>query len=794
MDQVLTLLAAAAAKATVVLILAGIVTTVWRSASASSRHLVWTAAIVSSLVIPVVAVVVARAGLPRLAIPAWTPVVTVTANIAPLAEPVAGGALPVVAPEPAAIEVVESPVTARIELPALAAVVASSVTGDVFGGWQKAVLALWAAGTMVALLPFLVALARVHGISRRANRAGQRWTRVMRETPAISHLASRVRILESVDTSMPMTWGLLRPTMLVPSGAERWPDWKCRNILLHELAHVERRDCLTQLLAHVACAVYWFNPLFWVAAHRMRVERELACDDRVISAGAPAAAYAENLLDVARSLRAPSFTSPTAIAMARPSQLSGRLLAVLDARRNRRSVNRSTFAGASLAALVVIATLASVTTRAAVAAAPSQNPAHETRTLPSMQAGETTTGFLPRPLAIVHATQGQSLGLTPSAAPPMLSLQGSTSCWATPGDGKSSVSIHDGGGSTGRTWTVRYSRDGCSLELRAEGTFKITTDLTDLESLSSGGWFRIEEREGRSSRRLEIRNDGRGLERSFWVNDDRATYDAAAQAWLAGTLLEVERRTAFSADTRVPELYRTAGLASVLSEIALMRGTHATSRYYGALLQMDVRLDTNTLNEVVRSASRDFRSSDYYMSEVLGKLAAYPSANEATWRTFAEAAGRMKSDYYKAAVLKKVLSSGKPGAETSGVILRSVSGMKSDYYKSQSLMSLANSGRVADWRGYFSAASAMESDHYRKETLIAALRHEQLNREIVSGVINSVSRIKSGHAASEVLSAAARSYRLDDQLRSEYEKVAESITSKHYRTSALAALNRSASR
>ncbi|MGK2960911.1 MAG: M56 family metallopeptidase [Gemmatimonadaceae bacterium] len=907
MDPVLTLLAAAAAKATAVLLLAGLVTAFWRSASASSRHLVWTTAIISALVIPLAGIMLAEAGLPRLAIPAWKPVVTVTADIAPLAEPVsdaslpvsvsgtsaasafstAAGIEPVVVPEAGPIEAIESPVTARIELPALAGIVASSVMGDWFAGWRTTVMFIWAAGLMLALLPLLVGVARVQRISRNAHRGGERWTRLMRETPAIAHLASRVRVLESGDTSMPMTWGILRPTLLVPAGTEEWPEWKCRNILLHELAHVERRDCLTQLLANLACAVYWFNPLLWLAAHRMRVERELACDDRVISAGSPAHAYAQNLLDVARSLKAPSFTSPTAIAMARPSQLSGRLLAVLDARRNRRGVNRSTLAGASFAALALIVTLASVTTRAAIAAeAPSREPAEGIATPASTQPGAGTAEFLPTPLAIVHATQGPSIALTPSAASSMMSgltsvisgaatasataanklaatpIQGGTTCWTATGDGKSSVSIHDNGSTSGGSWTVKYTRDNCSLELRAEGTFRLRADLRDLESLSRGGWFRIEERDGRASRRIDIRNDGNGLERSFWVNGDRATYDAAAQAWFASTLLEVERRTAFSADTRVPELYRTAGLAGVLSEISMMRAAHPKSRYYGELLQMDVKFNTNTLNEVVRRASTDLVSSDYYMSQVLGKLADYPSANEATWRTFAEAAGRMKSDYYKATVLKKVLNSGRLGNETVGVMLRSasdiksdhyltdllksvaskyalnddtrayyaqalskvksdyyraellrtmntsgewdprttafvltsVSDIKSDYHKSQSLVSLVKAGHVADWRAYFSAASAMESDHYRKETLLAALRHEPLTKEIVSGVINSAARIKSSHAAAEVLSATARSYRLDDQLRSEYERAAGSITSKHYRTSALAELSRSASR
>ena len=107
-------------------------------------------------------------------------------------------------------------------------------------------------------------------------------------------------------------------------------------MLLHELAHVVRYDCLTQTLAIIACAAYWPHPAVWWVARQLRVERELACDDRVLAAGAEAHAYAGHLLDIAYSLegrQAPAL----AVSMARPSQLEGRLLAALDDARNRRS-------------------------------------------------------------------------------------------------------------------------------------------------------------------------------------------------------------------------------------------------------------------------------------------------------------------------------------------------------------------------------------------------------------------------------------------------------------------------
>ncbi len=162
-----------------------------------------------------------------------------------------------------------------------------------------------------------------------------------------------VRLLRSRERNVPVAFGTRRPAIVIPAVADTWTGDRRRAVVLHELAHVARHDCLTQTLAAAACAIYWFHPAAWWVARRLRIERELACDDRVIAAGTEAREYAGHLLEIAYwfgNHRAPAL----AVGMARRHQIEGRLLAALDAARNRSvPAPRARLATALLAAMLL---------------------------------------------------------------------------------------------------------------------------------------------------------------------------------------------------------------------------------------------------------------------------------------------------------------------------------------------------------------------------------------------------------------------------------------------------------
>jgi beta-lactamase regulating signal transducer with metallopeptidase domain len=187
----------------------------------------------------------------------------------------------------------------------------------------------WPVGSIVVFLWYAVG----HVIGARRTR---------RARPAESDIQSmadtlarrRVNILLDESEAGPFVRGIFRSVIVLPATAQNWDASRLRAVLLHELAHVHRGDCRVQLLAQVACAAYWFNPLIWVAARQLRIERERACDDEVLARGEMPSAYAADLLHLARAQS--RLASSAVLAMARPRELEGRLRAILAEGRARR--------------------------------------------------------------------------------------------------------------------------------------------------------------------------------------------------------------------------------------------------------------------------------------------------------------------------------------------------------------------------------------------------------------------------------------------------------------------------
>jgi len=150
----------------------------------------------------------------------------------------------------------------------------------------------------------------------------------------------RPGLWESKEVGSPVCLGWWRANIVLPEEWRQWAEGKLEAVLTHELGHVARRDALWQILARLACAVYWFCPLAWVAAWRVRVERELACDDWVLRGGESGTRYARWLLEVAEMMRGRFHAAEGAgVAMGARNGFEKRISAILEERRRRFGVS-----------------------------------------------------------------------------------------------------------------------------------------------------------------------------------------------------------------------------------------------------------------------------------------------------------------------------------------------------------------------------------------------------------------------------------------------------------------------
>src|SRR5215472_12147953 len=360
------LLVAGVFSASSLLLVAAIAAIFLRRDSAATRHLVWLLAMVALLVVPVLSAL-----LPQWRVlPEWAGIpqepMVVAASPPAIARPadgvveLPGSAEPVEVEEPLATAsrpIGELP-DARSALVIPEAIPTSAVES---WNWSKALPLVWAIGFSVLTLRLMAARWMLWNAERHARCIQASHDPIVTALEAVCLQLGIVRpvtLLIHPEKKMPVVWGILRSRLLLPAAARDWSGGQLRSVLLHELAHVKRRDLMAQLLTQIACALHWFNPLVWFAAWRLGVERERACDDLVLARGVRPSAYAGHLLDIVTGLAPARWSQSCGLAMARKSSLEGRLVAVLSGGRNRRGVTRILAAAAVVLAAAVAIPLA----------------------------------------------------------------------------------------------------------------------------------------------------------------------------------------------------------------------------------------------------------------------------------------------------------------------------------------------------------------------------------------------------------------------------------------------------
>jgi beta-lactamase regulating signal transducer with metallopeptidase domain len=355
---------AAVIRFTIVLLFTGIATLALKRSSAAIRCAVWTIALLCGFLVPLTDTLLPQPG--RLNLPV----------------------LPVKESEKVIVRTFIPETVVTTDSPAV-----HEPTVNTFSPLSYGFAFAWALGFAFFLGRLIVASLSAMKLVRQAPpMSGPGWKALLMELRGELFISRRIE-LRCGGTAPPFTWGMFRHCVLLPSDGDAWPLGEQRAVLAHELAHAKRYDGLIHFLVQVVCSAYWFNPSVWLAARRMRLERERACDDYALNAGAIPGAYAEQLLVLASGENSNGLLATTSIS--HPSQLEIRLRAILNPKTRRGRISRWTTAAllSSLAAvlfsvaaihLTTLLSLSLPTSFAALAAPPATPPIPEPAQQPTV--------------------------------------------------------------------------------------------------------------------------------------------------------------------------------------------------------------------------------------------------------------------------------------------------------------------------------------------------------------------------------------------------------------------------
>jgi len=808
---------AIAAKGTILLLLTSVAAQLLRHRSAALRHFLHASAMAGLLLLPVGSVLLPSL---RLAVlPARVPEVQTTFLSASQTDvqveqqvqvaqprPVVEGKVPKAIPSSPKVagDVIQPDANATP-----ASFTVPQNTSPLAVNWRGVLVAAWIVGSVFFQIRMFCLSLRLYRLVRRAVPVdaislGSRLRWLCRDFG----IHREVGLLASAELEVPIAAGVFNPKIILSPQSGEWSETRRRAVLCQELAHVKRLDALTQLLANVVSALYWFHPLVWLTARAMRAERERACDDYVLSFGTTASDYAHELVEIVSTLRRPQPAS--ALAMARRSQLEGRVLALLNPRVAHGALPKGLAAGVSFALFALALPLA--------AARLQERPA---ATSPVSRVSSPA----PTPEAVQPAIAGSDTQNSPASEPPAppakpalapaephepISAAGSETSFeyhnnSDHQDSTSNPAPFDCFGGKGtqhtnissrteddgrRNWSATWSGGPCTVDARSSGIVRFNAEASAIESISQGGYFEVNERIGDSWRRLRVEPSSNGqLSFVYKVNGTQKEFDSAARAWFGNFLLDLERVTGFSASTRVPALLAKGGPQAVLNEISNLKADYVRQVYFKSLFE-NATLPAPLLVKALDQARNEI-STDYSLAQILLTIADKYDLNEEAQRVaFLNAASKLHTDYEHSRVLIQLLKRPNLSPQVVRGALESAKTIHTDYEKSRILTTLAglSSFDESEISTYLDLTNSISTDYEHSRSLMAVMEHHKLSPAAVTQILKSASSISTDYEKSRVLLALNGSNSFDEKQIESYLTLVDSIGTDYERSRTLLAL------
>lgn len=592
-----------------------------------------------------------------------------------------------------------------------------------------------------------------------------------------------IQLLISDDIRGPLALGLWRPAIALPSLlVAQLSEAELDQIILHEMAHLRRRDDWTRFLQRVVQAVFCFNPtLIWLG-RKLDLEREIACDDWVIHVTGEPRGYATCL---ARVVELAGFRRGWALATGaaeKKSHLFRRIELMLDKSRNRKPrASRFALAVTIVAGIIVFSAVSRVPSVFAFNASVDQDwPPPAPTAPPAPRAVRPLRAVPPTPPAAPSVAAPAAPTATPYAylpAPPPPTPAAAALAPETPEPPPPPPAEPPEHRSHWRSYS---SDNGRTMEVRMDGAVEFTDDDRDVKSISAGGRLLMEARADGHTKRLEVRAESNGaLARNYWIDGQRRSPEEA-KPWLAGILPGIIREHAIGAGPRIQRIAQQGGPSAALREIGLIH-SDGSKRVYIQELLARVRLDDGQLGDTMR-LTRSIGSDGEKARLIVSTYSKFMKAGLRE-RLF-EAIDSIGSDGERRRAIQAVLQGDGANSETVTLSVKSASRIGSDGEKAAVLTQAAwPISSEESRRAWFKAANTIGSDGEKARALMAILDRNSSAGMLVD-VANSARGIGSDGEKARVLMRLSREDLRDSAARAAYFKAADSIASdgEHART------------
>jgi beta-lactamase regulating signal transducer with metallopeptidase domain len=672
-----------------------------------------------------------------------------------------------------------SPVMAAVEHPLI-----RIRSGRILGALEI----MWAFLSLVMLVRLGSGYRELRGLKADAIPVPAEWQLRLGSLSGINGVRRQTQLLVSSHIAAPMSLGFFKPAILIPRALlDNLSDSELEHVLLHELAHLRRRDDWTNLAQKLIEAILPIQPAVYWIRHRMSIEREMACDDWVVATTGTAKPYAASLTKVAELSQWEHAGVLGVGATGNRSQLFSRVHHMLD--RTRNSAPKLAL-GPLGAAIAAVGTLIYVGAQAPQMLVFAQNTAYENSRQELVPLSPPHSLQAPRaPIAapVPGAPLALRAPLTPIAAlTPTASAQSPTSPPAPPAPLAPSAPV--GAQQSAETHMEMTTRNGwTSLSVKVDGAIEFTDDDRDVKSLSPGGHFRVEEGTWLSGRAYDVKADSAGnLTKTYSVGWSAKPLDPEGRAWLEHLLPQMIRDSAIGAGPRVMRILRQGGPQAVITEIGLIH-SDGSKRIYLEQLFSQATLNTEQLKDAARLIRRI--SSDGDKAQVLVTVDGKYFTGELRPYLF-EAVKSISSDGDKRRVLSDIVKKDAGSTDTLVNVARAAKHISSDGDKAEVLIEMADSYRGNDGldMAYFEAVKSISSDGDHARVLSTLLAAHGDDRDTLAWALRSAEKISSDGDKARVLKEAVSRYSDDELVRKAFFDAANSISSDGDKAQVLVAL------